>query len=184
MTETNPLQAEIERLRAENQQLKEQLAEAQQKLREAKDTSPVVRPSFKRTIQLVHQACMSLERCGRKWLLKMGHLQRTFASLKEIWQLLNQKDWVLTEVFTTPSKVVKPQVRLGEAQRQRRSRSGVGNLMMQEIAEYQAEEKVRTSPPPPKLRAPYTGPGQRIYQTVKDAFSGKLAEETPELVPF
>jgi len=175
MTATNPLQAEIERLRAENQQLKDQLAEAQQKLREAKDTSPVVRPSFKRTIHLVHQACMSLERCGRKWLLKMGHLQRTFASLKEIWQLLNQKDWVLTEIFTTPSKVVKPQVR---------ERAGVGNLMMQEIAEYQAGEKVRTSPPPPKLRAPYTGPGQRIYQAVKDAFSGKLTAETQELVPF
>jgi cell division septum initiation protein DivIVA len=102
---------EIEKLKAENERLKAELAAANDQikttraaLRNAKDSSPVQRPSFKRVMHLVFEACMTLERVVGGWLLKLGHLTRQFRKLSDIWNLLNADDWSLAEIFEVPPK--------------------------------------------------------------------------------
>ena len=118
---------EIESLFAQIQYLEEQLSEANHELREvshqleqtetklkeaqsdllvaktiisrAKDSSPVERPSFKRVTILVTNACMGLKKVAGGWLLFLGKLQRKFKSLKQIWLLLTQENWYLSDIF-------------------------------------------------------------------------------------
>ncbi len=100
-TELVLLRAEVKRLQEENQQLK-------QALNNAKDASPVMRCSLKRTLKLVHQCCMELVRWGSRWLLKMGNKCRVFPSLKKVWELLNQESWSLSDIFPSDLKPPKP----------------------------------------------------------------------------
>lgn len=109
MDDTEKLKAENERLKAENERLKAELAAANEQikatraaLRNAKDSSPVQRPSFKRVMNLVFEACMTLERVAGGWMLKLGHLTRQFRKLSDIWNLLNVDDWNLAEIFEIP----------------------------------------------------------------------------------
>lgn len=84
---------EIERLRAENLELRLQLARA-------KNPEPVNRPSLSRVLKLARNACMELERSEKgKWTLRMGKLIRTFAKLRDIWLLLTQEEWLLSDIF-------------------------------------------------------------------------------------
>lgn len=93
---THDQQKEIEQLRAENQELRSQLARA-------KNPDPVKRPSFGRVLRLVRNACMELERSAEgKWVLSMGQVSRTFARLREIWEILIQEDWNLSDIFPLP----------------------------------------------------------------------------------
>lgn len=98
--ERDGLSAENKRLTAENQSLRRVVAEA-------KDPSPVQRASFKRVQALAANACLSLQRLRSGWLLKLGHLERRFRSLGQIWQILIQEDWSLSDVF--PREPVKHQ---------------------------------------------------------------------------
>jgi hypothetical protein len=98
---TEQLQQEIERLHQEILRLK-------QIIRNAKDTSPIEKVSFKRVWRLVSEACMELIKVkGNKWILKMGNLTRQFKSLREIWELLTQEDWVLSDIFKEPQSQSK-----------------------------------------------------------------------------
>jgi hypothetical protein len=105
--EIDQLKAEIKRLEQENQRLGEIV-------RRAKDPTPVQRPSLKRVIELVQSACMTLERCGGGWLLKLGHRVRRFRFLKQIWELLIADDWLLEEVFPPEPEQLKIQPQLPE----------------------------------------------------------------------
>ena len=90
----------MEELKAENERLRTELKRANAMLRQAKDISPVIRPSWKRVIALVREACLTLERLRSGWWLKMGHSKmRRFKSLKEIWDILTAEEWFLSDIF-------------------------------------------------------------------------------------
>ena len=110
----NELKAEIEKIKSENAQLAKDTAAARTALRRAKNPQPVERPSVKRMLSIVSGAFMSLRqvftgfkltRDGSRipkpdgWELSMGDLKRQFRSLKDIWELLTQEDWVLGDIF-------------------------------------------------------------------------------------
>ncbi len=89
--------AEIDRLHCLNQEL-------QKNIRQARDITPLVRPSFKRVLSLAHDACLDISKIskidGGGWLLSMGSsLRRKFKSLRQIWDLLIVGDWILSELF-------------------------------------------------------------------------------------
>lgn len=95
------LAAEVERLSAE-------LNRANAIIRRARDASPVQRPSLRRVLVLVGEACMDLMRVKGGWMLKLGRsMARRFRKLSQIWELLIQDDWSLAELFTEPPKVPK-----------------------------------------------------------------------------
>jgi hypothetical protein len=102
--EIQTLKSENERLKAENEQLKQELMEAKVNLRRAKNPSPVEKPSFKRVLRLVWDACMNLKKVAGGWLLTMGKLERKFKSLKLIWELLTQENWYLSDIFPPQKK--------------------------------------------------------------------------------
>ena len=101
--------AQLEQLRAENEQLRQELAAQANTIRRAKDINPVQRPSLRRVLKLVHDACMNLERVRGGWLLKLGHLTRKFRKLTQIWELLIAEDWFLSEIFPPPAPSVQAQ---------------------------------------------------------------------------
>lgn len=87
-----------EELEAENDRLRKELAEARTALRRAKDPTPVKRPSFKRLIALVKDACMEISKIASGWELRFGKLKRRFRFLREMWEIFTE-DWLLSEVF-------------------------------------------------------------------------------------
>lgn len=95
----------VEQLKAELEAERTGRLRAEAALRQAKDASPVVRPSWQRVIKLVHEACMNLERLKSGWLLKLGHQVRRFKNLKQIWDILTAEEWFLSDIFP-PEKPV------------------------------------------------------------------------------
>lgn len=100
------LEEEILALRQENQRLKEELKEAKQTIRRAKDISPLMRISLKRVLRLAGDACMDVKRTVGGWILKMGDKARKFRRLADIWDILAQDDWILSDIFT-PDKLIR-----------------------------------------------------------------------------
>lgn len=98
--EVDRLQRELAKLKAQNRHLTDELTKANKTIKRAKDPNPVQRPSKKRVSRLVSDACMTVARIARAWLLKMGNLERRFRTLKDIWQILISDDWSLTEIFS------------------------------------------------------------------------------------
>lgn len=90
---------EIEQLKAEIERLKRELAAANITVRCAKDITPVSRPSLKRVLGLAHSACLEVKKVTGGWLLKLGQLTRRFRSLKDIWSILIQDNWLLSDIF-------------------------------------------------------------------------------------
>lgn len=91
--------AENKRLKKENEDLIQEIRAANNTIRRAKDINPVERPSFKRVLKLVSDACMTLTRCGQWWVLKLGHKVRSFKKLRELFELLIAQEWCLGEIF-------------------------------------------------------------------------------------
>lgn len=111
--EIEKLKADNEKLKAQLEIIKQELAEAKTQLRRAKNPNPFIKPSFKLVARLVWDCCMNIKKTAGGWLLTMGSsLQRKFKSLKQIWELLTQDDWVLSDIFTTPKpkKNAKPRL--------------------------------------------------------------------------
>ncbi len=86
-------------LKQKNQKLEEELKEAKQTIRYAKNISPLMRISLKRVLRLAADACMDVKRTAGGWILKMGNKARKFRRLADIWDLLSQDDWQLSEIF-------------------------------------------------------------------------------------
>jgi hypothetical protein len=93
------LKQENARLQRENERLTEELAEAKQIIRRAKDISPVMRLSVKRVMRLAHHACMDVHRTVGGWILQMGDKARKFRRLADIWDILSQDNWYLSDVL-------------------------------------------------------------------------------------
>jgi hypothetical protein len=87
---------EIER---ENQLLKKDLEQAKQVIRRAKDIAPVMRLSLKRVLRLAHHACMDVQKTVGGWILKMGDKARKFKRLWEVWDIVSQNEFILSEIF-------------------------------------------------------------------------------------
>ena len=68
-------------------------------IRRAKDVSPVMRLSLKRILRLAHHACMDVQRTVGGWILRMGDKARKFRRLWDIWDVLSQDEFVLSEIF-------------------------------------------------------------------------------------
>lgn len=100
------LKAENERLRAQNEELLKALADSRTIIRKAKDPRPVERPSFKKVLELVRNACMDFYRVRGGWELRLGHLKRRFRFLRKVWELLIPEEWSLADIFppTPPAK--------------------------------------------------------------------------------
>ena len=93
------------RLQQENENLKKDLDRAKQIIRRAKDASPIMRLSFKRVMRLAHHACMDVQRTVGGWILRMGDKARKFKRLADIWDLISQDEFILSEIFP-PEKLV------------------------------------------------------------------------------
>jgi len=107
-SEIECLKRRIEELKAQNEELRTQLVEAKTCANRAKDFSPVGRASFRRVMMVVTRACMNLKRVAGGWLLFMGNLERKFKTLQEIWMLLTQEDWYLSDIFSPQKSSPQP----------------------------------------------------------------------------
>ncbi|NET91610.1 MAG: hypothetical protein F6K45_26675 [Kamptonema sp. SIO1D9] len=67
---TQRLEQKTQHLEQKNQQLLETLVQAQRTIRQAKDISPIMRPSLKRVLRLAHNACMDVQRTVKGWISK------------------------------------------------------------------------------------------------------------------
>ena len=93
------LKGENARLKEENKVVKKDLDSAKQIIRRAKDISPLIRISLKRVLRLAHDACMDVKRTVGGWVLKMGDKARKFRRLADIWDLLSQDEFLLSDIF-------------------------------------------------------------------------------------
>lgn len=92
-------EAELKRSEAELKRSQSEAADLRRAIAIAKDPNPVKRCSLKRVQALASNACMAVERLNKGWLLKFGRLERHFRFLGQIWQILIQEDWALSDVF-------------------------------------------------------------------------------------
>ena len=58
-----------------------------------------MRLSLKRVKRLAHHACMDVQRTVGGWILRMGEAARKFRRLADIWDLISQDDWYLSDIF-------------------------------------------------------------------------------------
>ena len=108
------------RLKQENEILKKDLECAKQVIRRAKDIAPVMRLSLKRVLRLAHHACMDVERCLGGWILRMGDKARKFRRLWQVWDVVSQDEFILSEIFP-PDKLID--VNLIQPPRRRRPKA-------------------------------------------------------------
>ena len=106
------LEKEIEQIKTQNQQLKNEneiltkdLEITKNIIRRAKDITPLIRISLKRVLRLAKDACMNVERTVGGWILRMGDKARKFKRLVDIWDILSQDNWYLSDVFA-PDKLI------------------------------------------------------------------------------
>ena len=104
-SQSQQIEAKNQQLEQENETLKKNLAQAKQIIRRAKDISPLMRISLKRVLRLAKDACMDVKRTVGGWILKMGDKARKFRRLADIWDILSQDNWYLSEIFT-PDKLI------------------------------------------------------------------------------
>lgn len=97
------MRSELERQKKRIAELEQEVRAANNTIRRAKDISPVERPSLRRVMRLAADACMTVSREGGRWILKMGHLTRSFKRLGQIFELLIVDDWFLSEIFPPPA---------------------------------------------------------------------------------
>ena len=93
------LKRENARLQEENELIRKDLNSAKEVIRRAKDISPLMRISLKRVLRLAHDACMDVKRTVGGWVLKMGDRARKFRRLADIWYLLSQDEFLLSDIF-------------------------------------------------------------------------------------
>ena len=95
------LKNQYQQLKNENETLKKDLEQAKQVIRRAKDISPLMRISLKRVLRLAHDTCMDVQRTVGGWILLMGDRARKFKRLADIWYILSQDNWYLSEIFAS-----------------------------------------------------------------------------------
>ena len=110
--ENQIIQQQYQELEQENQRLTEELTEAKNIIRRAKDISPVMRLSLKRVKRLAHHACMDVKRTVGGWILSMGRVARKFCRLADIWDIISQDDWNLSDVFPDDKLILSPRLLL------------------------------------------------------------------------
>jgi hypothetical protein len=108
--ELERLQGENERLRKVVGSLEKQVKTLKETIRNAKDISPIERISFARVRRLAREACMEIARQGKQFILSMGKTTRAFRKLRQIWDLLIEDDWYLSDIFPQldPDRETKP----------------------------------------------------------------------------
>ncbi|ELS04844.1 hypothetical protein Xen7305DRAFT_00045800 [Xenococcus sp. PCC 7305] len=110
--ENNKLREQIQKLEQENKQLNKELSKTKDIIRRAKDISPLKRISLRRVSRLAHDACMDVQKVAGGWMLKMGKLARKFRRLVDIWEILSQDDWSLSDVMAEDKLTPLDQIKL------------------------------------------------------------------------
>ncbi|MDJ0636331.1 MAG: hypothetical protein QNJ34_24335 [Xenococcaceae cyanobacterium MO_188.B29] len=71
-----------------------------------------MRISLRRVLRLARNVCMDVQRTVGGWILKMGDKARKFRRLADIWNILSQDDWYLSDIFAgdklIPLEKIKP----------------------------------------------------------------------------
>ncbi len=94
----------IAELEAENERLTEALRKARVTIANAKDIDPIQRLSEKRVSKMAASACLELVRHKVKgWIIRMGNAYQWYQSLWDIWAILSQESWDLSELI--PSSI-------------------------------------------------------------------------------
>lgn len=109
-TEAATLRRSLEQIESELQRSRSESADLRRSLAMAKDPNPVKRFSVKRVQALASNACMETQRLRSGWLLKFGRLERRFRSLGQIWQILIQEDWALSDLFPREEPKQRPRL--------------------------------------------------------------------------
>jgi hypothetical protein len=100
--------AEIARLRAQNDELLSRVRSQSTIISRAKDISPVQKPSLKRVRDMASQAFLDVVKDVRHgFYLTWGAAKKHFRHLKDIWELLIQDDWPLSDWFSPPPPAVQ-----------------------------------------------------------------------------
>lgn len=100
----------IAELEAENERLQNELRKARVTIANAKDIDPIQRLSEKRVKKMAASACLDLVRHKVKgWVIRMGSAYQWYKSLWDIWAILSQESWNLSELIpsTIPPKLVR-----------------------------------------------------------------------------
>lgn len=105
------LLSDIDQMKRQIAEHQEEIARLNKALKQAKDANPVQRPSIKRVMRLVADACMEVQRVAGGWLLKFGKLTRRFRKLREIWEIFTTDNWHLSDVFPPAKEEAPPQAR-------------------------------------------------------------------------
>lgn len=106
----------IERLREEADELYKIIGALRKQIINAKDPSPFKRLSFLKVARYVGGLGFNIVREKSSWVLSMGSiLNRKFKNLREIWDLITQEDWHLSDIFPQtsadpPPKQVSPKL--------------------------------------------------------------------------
>jgi hypothetical protein len=101
--------AEIARLRTQNDELLSRVRSQSTIISRAKDISPVQRPTLKRVRDMASQAFLDVVKGARSgFCLTWGAAKKHFRHLKDIWELLIQDDWPLSDWFSPPPPATPP----------------------------------------------------------------------------
>jgi hypothetical protein len=103
------LRSQLDIARAVIGLLQVELREKTRIIQQAKDITPVARASFRRVMLLARAACLDLVRLSDgTFRLSLGrNTFRVFKCLKDIWDILVQDDWSLSELFGGAKEVEK-----------------------------------------------------------------------------
>ena len=135
------------RLKEENELVKKDLDSAKQIIRRAKDISPLMRISLKRVLRLAHDACMDVKRTVGGWVLKMGSKARKFRRLADIWYLLSQDEFLLSDIFPE-DKLIAVENILPPRPRKRPTPSEKRTFPLMHHGHIKQANQVRSSCPP------------------------------------
>jgi hypothetical protein len=103
--------AEVARLRAQNEELLSRVRSQSTIISRAKDISPIQKPSLKRVRDMASQAFLDVVKDVRSgFCLTWGAAKKHFRHLKDIWELLIQDDWPLSDWFSPPPPATPPAV--------------------------------------------------------------------------
>lgn len=104
----------IAELEAENERLTEALRKAHITIANAKDIDPIQRLSEKRVAKMAASACLKLVRHKVKgWVISIGNACQWYRSLWDIWAILSQESWSLSELI--PSTITPKHLMIEQA---------------------------------------------------------------------
>jgi hypothetical protein len=175
----------IAELEAENERLTGALRKARVTIANAKDIDPIQRLSEKRVAKMAASACLDLVRHKVKgWVIRMGNKSQWYESLWDIWAILSEDDWKLSEIIpsSVPPKLAREARLLSSLEE---TKCEIEDALPKEestVLEYKPRDyNFRIIPP--VTRKPERHPPRRDRYKPIDAVP-RMPVRYPSLVPF